>query len=261
MKKTLKFKLMSLFLAIMIIASVGVTCLTAFADTSVIRLSIFCYYKNTDGAGHAWLMIENSTPNYYDVGAYRISPYETITVGTWGNLSNNGVWYNVEAIGVNQNGLWTDRVSLTKDITEQNLQTISGYINNHDYWNISYNCTVFVKDIWNMIFNNDQVSCGWMVNLPEWLFNSIVGKSYKEYRKPVPNNTNSGYIDYGQFHSAYPADIPSNSSAYTLSNEKAGTIPVSSFPNMTINELIMAQLIQSDTTFGNFSFLANSDDK
>lgn len=105
-----------------------------------------------------------------------MTPGETVTVGFWGNLGNAGVWYNVESYAIDKFNLFNGRVSVKMTITQEDVSKINSYIAKHDYWNISYNCSCFVKDIWNSV-SDDELSCGWMVNLPTWLCDSITKKS------------------------------------------------------------------------------------
>lgn len=168
-----------------------------------------------------------------------MTPGETITVGLWGNLEDNGVWYNVESYGIDEFDLFDGRVSVEETITEEELDSISSYILNHDYWNVSYNCSCFVKDIWNMV-SEDDLSCGFLVNLPSWLCNSIKGKDRYFTNRYIPTNDKIGYVRDKKFYNKVPADLEgsSGSSANAYNDQLLQT----SFPELSLEENVMAQL-------------------
>lgn len=235
-----KFTIAIAMLLVAFLVMVGtIPYLSASAASNTITLSAYSYFKDGDGLGHAWIEIENDTNNTYDVGAYSMTPGETITVGLWGNLEDNGVWYNVESYGIDEFDLFDGRVSVEETITEEELDSISSYILNHDYWNVSYNCSCFVKDIWNMV-SEDDLNSGFLVNLPSWLCNSIKGKDRYFTNRYIPTNDKIGYVSNNVFHYKIPSDLEgsSGSSANAYNDQLLQT----SFPELSLEENVMAQL-------------------
>lgn len=214
---------------------------TAFADSNnTFVLEAYSYYKSGDGAGHSWIAITNNTNNPRVVSVYGdLNPNETVTIGIWGNLNDNGVWYNAENYAIHQLNYYNGRVSVSMNITATQLDSISAYISNHDYWNASYNCSCFVKDIWNLV-SNDKLNCGWMVNLPAWLCDSIKGKDVYYTNKSIAENSRIGYHANYQFNYY----IPNISGSSSSSSRETNTISLfeSSFIETSLQENISTQL-------------------
>lgn len=256
MYKTKKFLCILLVTIIFLVAIIGnVFFLNVYAYSDTITLEAYSYYKEGDGSGHAWIAIKNDTENTYNVGACSISPGETITVGLWGNLSDGGVWYNVESYAINELGYFNDRVSVSMIIDETQLSTISSYISEHDYWNIFYNCSCFVQDIWNLV-SDDELNSGWLINLPSWLCNSIREKSTYYTNKTIPYNDNIGYVKDGVFHNEIP-DLDGSSSSSSSSSREYSTYNTS-FMAMTVEDNITAQLRYNylDFTYEEYMLIA-----
>lgn len=233
--------------------------LTASAVSNTITLEIYSYYKSGDGNGHAWIVVTNDTTHTYSLGYYSMTPGETVTVGLWssiGETGNNGVWYNSESYAISELGLWDGRVSLSMTITTSQLSKISDYIAKHDYWNASYNCSCFAKDIWNMV-SDDDVNCGWMVNLPAWLCDSIRGKSSYYTNKSIETNEKIGYIHENKFWRAIP-DLDGSSSSGSSGSSSSTNLMADGvsegYAAMSLRQNIIEQLayIGSDLTYDEY---------
>lgn len=209
-------------------------------NNSTLILEAFSYYKTDDGAGHSWIAITNNTNDNFNVGHYYMESGEVVTVGLWGNLEDNGVWYNLESYLIKEKNFFNGRVSVSKTITKSELSTINTYVSEHDYWNVSYNCSCFVKDIWNLV-SSDKLSCGWMVNLPAWLCDSINSKKPHYENNYIQPNEKIGYVKNGKFIEEIlnKFDDSSNSSSFSLNNENEAN---TSFDCNNINIIIENQL-------------------
>lgn len=124
---------------------------------------------------------------------------ETVTIGNYGNLSfHKGTIYNLDSYKVNVLNEMKGRVSISMGINLDQLTKLNSFINNHDTWLPTYNCSSFVEDAWNLV-SNDKVSAhenyNYLVYKPEILVNSI--KSYSNYEtdKYIKNNSNVEYYD------------------------------------------------------------------
>ena len=159
----------------------------------------------------------------------------------------------MESYAITQ-GYFNGRVSLKTTITSTQLASVNSYIASHDYWNLSYNCSCFAKDIWNMVSPNNQVSCGWMVNLPAWLCDSIGSKTPHYTNRAIATNSKIGYAhDYHMYYEKPESLEGSSNSFYSLRDGEYGGLALlnSSFPEMTLEENITAQLeyIGSELTY------------
>lgn len=148
----------------------------------VCKVTIFSF-AGTDSfiginyTGHSFLMIENLTNNSLEVGHYVLYSYSKMTVGLWGNQSaHSGVWYNIEA-HESSNPIYSGRVSISEKLVAAQLYVLSGYIENHDYYNLlTFNCSSFACGAWND-FSTTTLSAG-TPNLPYNLKNSIMTHTY-----------------------------------------------------------------------------------
>ena len=236
-KKFLIVMALSLVAALIMIGSIPY--LSVYAASGTITLTAYSYFKDGDGLGHSWISVENDTNNTYFLGAYVMDPGETVTVGIWGNLEDSGVWYNVESYGIDEFGLFNGHVSISETITEEELASINSYIAQHDSWSLVYNCSVFVKEIWNMV-SNKELSCGFLVNLPAWLCDSIRDKAGCRTNRYIPTNSKIGYVNDNRFFEKVPEDLSgstsSSAAAYVPQNMQ------SSFPEADLEQVVTAQL-------------------
>ncbi len=223
----------SLLMASMTIVSVS-PMIVNFSSSGEITLKAFSYYKSNDGSGYSWIAIINDSNDGYNIGPYYMEAGETVTVGLWGNLDHAGVWYNIESHVIDSLGFFDGRVSVSKSITREQMGTVNSYVSSHDYWNISYNCSVFVKDIWNLV-SDDKLNCGWMVNLPAWLCDSIKGKSEYETNETIATNDKIGYAENNTFTQYVPDNFGGSSSSSSAVNP---SLMATSFPQRDIDELM-----------------------
>lgn len=149
--KTLK-KLLCVLLAALMISIIA---MPAFAksDAPVARLSVVSYVKNIVSHGHSWLYIENISKKTLTVGVYELKPGEAVSVGTfkYSRKEGKGIYYNVE-LYCNEHYGANGRYSLTTEITESQLASVSKKINNYgSKWTPVKNCAYFVANVWNGI--------------------------------------------------------------------------------------------------------------
>lgn len=108
-----------------------------------------------DGAksfeGHAFLYFENLTDEVIRVGVYNLYPGRGVSLGTFGTMvDGEGLYYNVEAYRYNLLKL-TDYISLTKDLTADQLADVTEKITTSGFWSKFFNCTYFALTTWNTV--------------------------------------------------------------------------------------------------------------
>lgn len=178
---------------------------TIFADPSTNT------YKGSSGLSidigiHAWIVVENIANRAITVGNMVISQGTQIAVGTWGNQSEHvGLWYNLEPYMVKYDGAYSGRVSKTCTIDSGGLNTLNNYIDSHDSWSYSNNCSSFASGAWNKVSDN-KLSAG-IINTPKTLGGNI--KATGSY------STNASMRYFYRVHYAQGTGTPVQSTVYT----------------------------------------------
>lgn len=121
------------------------------AEAKIARITIVSASGGTSSsstAGHSFLLVKNISSNQnIVVGVLGLSKNETISIGTWGNLSDGkGIYYNYE-LYIGASG-FPGRVSYTVDITSSQLAKINDYIRNNNSWSVLDNCAMFASMAW-----------------------------------------------------------------------------------------------------------------
>lgn len=127
---------------------------------------------------HAFVTVENVSSSDITVGGLSsITPWTTVSIGTWGNKSEHtGVWYDLEEAFIYNDGAYTGRVSHSMYLTQSQLDSVSTYIRNHDSWSIFNNCSSFAVGLWNSV-STDIYTAG-TPNTPQNLYYSIQDGQY-----------------------------------------------------------------------------------
>lgn len=145
--------------SIMLIVSVLLSCfsMSVFAKTQtdeecVVRMYVCHMGRKANLAGHTWLYFENLTNHEITVGAYTVKAKGTVSVGTFGYSirDGRGLYYNVEKYRYN-NPKRTDFVYLSKDLTQSQLEKVSGKITRSGYWVYLLNCSFFAFTTWDAV--------------------------------------------------------------------------------------------------------------
>jgi len=165
------------------------------AASDIAELSIF-----SDGTGgalgagtHSFIALKNISGFVITIGTYDVDPDDEITVGIWGNkLPHKGLWYNMESYFVNQKDSYTNRVSLSMNIDNTQLETITEIIKSSNRWSCFFNCTNLAAKIWNAV-SSEKLSCGFW-NTPSSLANSIKSYEFYETGKPIKSKNTSNVI-------------------------------------------------------------------
>lgn len=112
--------------------------------------------------GHAFLIITNTSNSNITIGGLSgIAPNKSVTVGTWGNISEHkGVWYNYEGLTATNNDAYNNNVAMQVSLTSSQLSVVNTNIKNRDsYSTLNNNCTHFAAGVWNSVCS-DRVSSG-----------------------------------------------------------------------------------------------------
>lgn len=154
-------------------------------DTPVAEISIFA---TADGpassfntSGHVWIYIYNWSRSSFTVGNKVVKPGTGVTIGTFGNQGYDGVWYNLESyFSAHTN------YSYTSEINASDISKISNYIDSHDKWKMSFNCSHFASGLWNSTSISKKFSGG----TPSQVVPQIKNSSGYRKNKPYPVSGN-----------------------------------------------------------------------
>lgn len=208
-RKTFVSKLLTLLIALVITISCSSAIRAqASPNEGVINLSVYALYgegdsssSGGDGLGHAWIVVENGTENMYNFYNTRIVGGETFSIGTWGNRfdPNTGktvkkAWLNLESyfqmVGDNT-------VSLTIEITEEQLETVNKKCIELNKWSVVNNCSYFASHVWNEVAPEGMKvnSYFFPANFPKTLKASIKKISGYQTNRKIDKNSFVGYCD------------------------------------------------------------------
>lgn len=119
----------------------------------VAKVSLFCAMYVFPVSGHTWIYVENLSDSPITVGLYEVPVGQGVSVGCFSfSVSDGwGIYYNLEAYRENRNDNIDGCRSITKDLTQSELEELSDSIKNYpNMWDIFiFNCTFFAFAIWN----------------------------------------------------------------------------------------------------------------
>lgn len=143
--------------------------------------------SSVNTSGHAFLTIKNISSSEITVGGLKIKPNKTLSIGTFGNRSENkGLWYNLESYYAYHEDAFTNAVSMRVILDDSLLSTVSKNIINNDSWTLTNNCSSFATKIWNSVCS-DTLSAG-TPKTPDTLKTSMkkYGSSYYTIGATIP---------------------------------------------------------------------------
>lgn len=169
-------------------------------------------------AGHSFLSFKNTTSSSITLGALSVSPGCEITFGTRNDDAHVGIWYNVEAYYANNDygSGYSDRVSLTMNLNQNNVNSINNLIGSNDTWTYFNNCSTFAALIWNEV-SSITVSAGFP-NTPSGLKTSIQSKANYQTGRSIQNATPIGYLNSSGNFVTVPYMTSNPSFPYTIND-------------------------------------------
>lgn len=127
-------------------------------DEIVARMYIGHMARYANLSGHTWIYIENLTDHELTVGAYPLQKGKGVSVGTYGYsiADGRGLYYNAEAYRY-MNVDMSKAISLSKDLTQNDLDKVSKAIRNSGTWAYTINCAFFAIKVWNAAFGQPLI--------------------------------------------------------------------------------------------------------
>lgn len=137
--------------------------------------------------GHSFLGIENIGDEDITIGKSTLSPLDSLTFGTWSIQAHFGVWYNVESEYIRTCNKYDGRISITTGINSDDLAKINSFINSHDYWTPTNNCSNFALNLWNTIADKEEELLRPFIYSPSHIANCL--KNFENYETNKNINT------------------------------------------------------------------------
>ena len=131
-------------------------------DCGPLKITIFADADSGSSGsftGHAWISVKNNSPFSYQIGRMTILPNTAVSLGTWGNTTHIGLYYNLEYDRTHGlNDYFATRVSYSRNIFSS--QWDNNYVIENDEWDLYDNCASFATSLWNTILPLYPLSCG-----------------------------------------------------------------------------------------------------
>ncbi len=174
-------------------------------ENAVATLTIFTYDGKGESKfglmnlGHSFLSISNMSQSDIIIGSYKLNSNESVCVGTWSIQEHFGVWYNVESNYIRLYEKYLGRLSVTKYLEENDIETICDFIATHDYWSPIYNCSYFAINLWNSVAKQNEKLDTYLIYSPSKLSSQL--KTFQEYQinKSIKTNYDFGYFNETMF--------------------------------------------------------------
>lgn len=103
-------------------------------------------------SGHTWIYVENLSDKKQTVGLYDVPVGQGVSIGSFAFTASDGwgIYYNLEAYRENRDDNMGNHWSVTKSLTQSELDDLSAEIANYiNYWDFYFNCAFFSFSIWN----------------------------------------------------------------------------------------------------------------
>lgn len=143
--------------------------------------------------GHSWISIENKLDEDINLLDFVIKKNEVVTISVYGIINRSCVTFNFEPHFINSENRYQDRISLSTNITVDDMLKVEKFIKESSGWEVFKNCSYFTIKLWNTIVKDEyKVKEQNLVYTPTRLkksmheFNNYTSKMDYKFK---PNNT------------------------------------------------------------------------
>ena len=147
--------------------------------------------------GHSFLTAENLTDSSVMLYDYKMKPHETVTFSWWAVDKHMGVWFNIESCYINLTTRYNNLRTVSMYIDANEVETLSHFLENNDYYTPLSNCSKQVIRCWNTIADSDEMLCESKIMTPAKLISEITRFS-SWTSLDIGLNTNICYFDNGK---------------------------------------------------------------
>lgn len=140
-------KILSLFLAVIMLFTTLVFSASATGEADVARMWLCSEVSDNSGVGHIFLYFENLTDTTITVGKYKLPAKADVSIGCFGTEGpwGAGVYYNLETELTHYSQL----MGISTDLTADELNSVNSKITSFDRWDPIFNCNYFALRAWN----------------------------------------------------------------------------------------------------------------
>ena len=176
------------------------TKLAYFPKNSVGELTIFSHNNVKDSLpmlfnlGHSFLTFKNISSEPIKIANYIVVPNETICIGTWSISSHFGVWFNLEYNYDVLHNRYDGRISVTKGVTNEDVEKITEFIYLNDTWSPIKNCSYFAVNLWNEVATDDEKLDTYWIYSPNKVVANLKQFKTFEVNKLMVSNKEFGYF-------------------------------------------------------------------
>ncbi len=128
-------------------------------DPIVARMHFGHLTRNHNIEGHTWIYIENLTNKTLEIGAgYKLAKGKGVSIGSYGtSVDKPGLYYNVEAYRY-QNPKYIElSISISKELTQSDLDKVNSTIKKCNHWSYFFNCAYAAIKIWNAVPGDNMI--------------------------------------------------------------------------------------------------------
>lgn len=197
--------LIAAFLAVMLCSIVFLGCGSVQDSVTineqeggVVELTIYAFNGDSERSflclnmGHSFIAVTNNSDENIMVGALEVESGQSASIGTWGQSAHWGVWYNLESEYMSI-GRYEGISSITQDITLSQVDDLTTYIAENDYWKFTKNCSYFAVEIWNSVSDESEQINFSSVATPGEIVTILSNSLGYETDKPIENYGKVGY--------------------------------------------------------------------
>ena len=137
----------------------------------------------TKSMGHSWISIDNNLNKAITFNGYSINPNDILTLSVYAIEKHYTVIYNLEPLFINDSNRYNGRISLSVNISKDDLQKIEEFTSINKGWELFKNCSYFSIHLWNSVVGEEyKLKSQTLIYTPTRL-----KKSIKEYDNFITN--------------------------------------------------------------------------
>ena len=149
--------------------------------------------------GHSFIGIQNISDEDIYIYNYKISPNESISIGTWSIWEHWGVWFNVESNYISIHNKYDGRLSITTGINNNDLEKLTKYIEDEDKWTLLGNCSYFALNMWNCVSEESEYIDTPLIYSPNYVTKHITQFENHEINRPLETSEIISYYNNTEF--------------------------------------------------------------
>lgn len=163
------------------------------SGTAAARLTLISYDGKDECSyliqsyGHSFLMLQNTSETPLPLtGDAVLAPGESVTFGWWAIDRHLGLWFNVESEYIHKAGRYGERVSVSADLSEEQLTRLRAFLEKNDSYSPLGNCAKKAAACWNEVLPENAIILGFFAT-PGELCAELKRFESAQEKCPVPD--------------------------------------------------------------------------